>query len=49
MTRHYLKENSLVAIPFDKGIGICLMDVETYNNKLSDIVNLPQFEKVPPK
>ena len=46
MTRRYLKENGLLAIPFDKGIGICLMKTETYNEKLCDITNLPQFQKV---
>ena len=49
MTRKYLKENNLVAIPFDKGIGICLMTVSTYNNKLKEITNLSQFEKILPK
>ena len=49
MTCRYLKENKLVAIPFDKGIGVCLMTVDTYNNKLKDIISLPQFEKVLPK
>ena len=39
----------MVAIPFDKGIGICLITVNTYSNKLKDIINLPQFEKVLPK
>jgi len=39
----------LIAVPFDKGIGICIMTIETYNNKLNDIIQLPQFEKVCPK
>ena len=30
-------------------IGVCLMTVDTYYNKLKDIMNLPQFEKVLPK
>jgi len=46
MTKKYLKENNLLALPFDKGIGICIMKVATYNNKVSDITNLPQFEKM---
>ena len=46
MTRKYLKENGLIAVPFDKGIGICLMKTESYTKKLEDIINLPQFEKV---
>ena len=46
MTKKYLKENDLLAIPFDKGIGICIMKKETYNTKMAAIIDLPQFEKV---
>lgn len=46
MTKKYLKEHDLMAIPFDKGIGICIMKRNTYEDKLSDILSLPQFEKV---
>ena len=49
MTKRYLKENDLVAIPFDKGVGICLMKRQVYNQKLDNIINLPQFQKVLPK
>ena len=49
MTRKYLKENNLLAIPFDKGIGICVMKSETYYKKMDDIIKLPQFEKVEKK
>ena len=45
MTQRYLKNNSLLAIPFDKGVGICLMKKETYFEKMNSIINLPQFEK----
>eukprot|EP00794_Sanderia_malayensis_P010390 gene10390-11471_t len=38
-----------MAIPFDKGIGICIMSVEMYKSKLNDVIKLPQFEKVLPK
>ena len=48
MTKRYLKENKLLAIPFDKGTGICIMKKDTYRNKLKDILNLEQFEKVIP-
>ena len=48
MTKRYLKEHDLLAIPFDKGIGICLMKCKTYEEKLSSIIELPQFEKVVP-
>ena len=46
MTKKYLKDNDLLAIPFDKGVGICVMKREKYEEKMSDILNLPQFEKV---
>ncbi|XP_066929990.1 uncharacterized protein [Clytia hemisphaerica] len=49
MTQKYLKDRDLLAIPFDKGIGICVMNKETYNKKLDDIIKLPQFNKVLPK
>ena len=49
LTRQYLKENSLLAIPFDKGIGICIMTLNDYNDKLKKITNLPQFKKVESK
>ena len=45
MTSKYLKENDLVAVPFDKGVGICIMRRSTYNEKLDAILQLPQFEK----
>ena len=46
MTKKYLKDNKLIAIPFDKGIGICVLSIENYSTKLNDIIQLPQFEKV---
>ena len=46
LTKRYLKENNLLAVPFDKGVGICLMKKETYHTKMNKIINLPQFEKV---
>ena len=45
-TKRYLKEQKLLAIPFDKGVGICLMKREDYEKKLDAILELPQFEKV---
>ena len=47
LTKRYLKENNLLAIPFDKGVGICIMKAGTYKRKLQDILELPQFEKLP--
>ena len=49
MTQKYLKDNKLLAVPFDKGVGICLMKQEVYEDKLMDILKLPQFEKMIPK
>ena len=48
LTKKYLKDNNLLAVPFDKGIGICIMKRETYNNKLKEITDLPQFQKFVP-
>ena len=48
MTKRYLKENNLLAIPLDKGTGICIMKKKTYRDKLKDILNLDQFEKIIP-
>ena len=49
MPKKYLKENDLLAIPFDKGIEICIMKKDTYCNKMEAIINLPQFTKVEKK
>ena len=46
LTKKYLKDNNLLAVPFDKGIGICVMSKEAYHTKLDAILQLPQFEKV---
>ena len=43
MTKKYLKDNDLLAVPFDKGIGICLMKKDSYHSKMDTIINLPQF------
>ena len=41
ITKKYLKDNALIAVPFDKGIGMCVMKKEAYNEKLIKIINLP--------
>ena len=46
MTKRYLREKELLAVPFDKGSYICVMKRQTYISKLNDILNLEQFEKV---
>ena len=45
MTKKYLKDKDLLAIPFDKGIGICLMKKETYEAKMSDLLELDYIKK----
>ena len=46
MIEQYLQEKELLAVPFNKGTGICMMKRQTYISKLNDILNLEQFEKV---
>ena len=46
MTEKYLKEHDLLAVPFDEGIGVCLMKCQSYENKLMDILKLKQFKKM---
>ena len=46
LTQKYLRENELLAIPFDKGIGFCTMEVGKYQEKLDAILELPQFQTV---
>ena len=41
MTRKYLKDHDLLAVPFDKGVGICIMKKEVYHEKMNTIINLP--------
>ena len=48
MTKRYPKENDLLAVPYDKGTGICVMKRESYNEKMCDILELPQFKKYLP-
>ena len=48
LTRRFLKEKQLLAVPFDKGIGICIMPTATYNEKIKKVTDLPQFQKVEP-
>ena len=37
--RKYLKNNGLVAVPYDKGVGFCVMRKDTYEKKLSDTLD----------
>ena len=44
-TRKYLKDNGLLAVPFDKGVGFCLMRKQTYGTKLESLLQSAQFVK----
>ena len=45
LTNLFLKTNDLLAVPFDKGIGFCIIPRKLYEEKLNPIINLPQFQK----
>ena len=49
LTCHYLKDNDLVAVPFNKGTDICVMKVNVYQEKLMNILKSSQFQKLVPK
>ena len=42
----YLKAKNLLAVPFDKGCGFCVMKKSTYREKLDDVLNSDQFLKI---
>ena len=39
-----LKDQKLLAVPFDKGCGFCVMKQTTYSDKLNEILSSSQFE-----
>ena len=43
--RKYLKSNELVAVPFDKGIGFCVMKEPTYEAKLTQLLGPKQSQR----
>ena len=43
--RKYLKDNGLLAVPFDKGVGFCVLKKETYEKKLKDLLQAEQFSE----
>ena len=47
MTKKYLTENKLMAVPFDKGIGFCVMKVNSYKRSLMTFLSWTNFEKNP--
>ena len=42
----YLKANDLLAVPFDKGCGYCVMKKSNYREKLDEVLNSDQFQKI---
>ena len=43
--RKYLKDNGLLAVPFDMGVGFCVKKQETYEKKLKDLLQAEQFSE----
>ena len=43
--RKDLKNNELVAVPFDKGVGFCVMKKHTFEGKLTQLLESEQFER----
>ena len=39
----FLKQNGLKAVPFDKGVGYCIMTETDYHERLRDVLQPPQF------
>ena len=44
-TRKYLKDNGLLAVPFGKGVGFCIMRKQKYESKLKSLLQSAQFVK----
>ena len=42
----YLRDNALIAVPFDKGVGFCVMKKSTYAEKLEKVLDCEQFRKL---
>ena len=43
--RKYLKDSGLLTVPFDKGVGFCVMKKETYEKKLKDLLQAEEFNE----
>ena len=48
-TRKYLKDNVLLAVPFDKGVGFCIMRKQTYESKLESWLQSAQIDQIDQK
>ena len=44
-----MKDQGILAVPYDKGTGFCLMKAETYNHKVRKLLEGPQFVPLAPK
>ena len=44
-TKKYLRDNGLLAVPFDKGVGFCIMRKQSYESKLESLSKSAQFVK----
>ena len=44
-TRKYPKDNGFLAVPFDKGVGFCIMRKQTYESKLESLLQSAHFVK----
>ena len=42
----HLKDNSLTAVPFDKGAGFCIMKETGYNTRLQKVFSCRQFTEL---
>ena len=42
----YLCDNALIVDPFDKGVGVCVMERSTYAENLEKVLNWEQFRKL---
>ena len=42
----YLRDNALFAVPFDKGVGFCVMKKSTLAEKLKKVLGCDQFRKL---
>ena len=40
-----MKDNGLLAVPFEKGVSFCVMKKETYEKKLKDLLQPEQFSE----
>ena len=42
----YLRGNALIAVPFHKGVGFCVMKKSTFSEKLEKVLDCEQFRKL---